>query len=706
MDRIDSWLNDLSQQNKQFNQASLQTIMQRLRQHPDFEVNALALANCILTLNPDQSLLEAALLYYLSPTCSATQISKLSSPTVSKLVSTAHNLEQIEVLSQQSSPSRQGHADNLRKMLLAIIDDVRVVALKLAEQLVRLQSLKTASAMEQQLAATVVTDIYAPLANRLGIGQLKWQLEDWAFRYQNPTAYQDLKKHLNMRRQDREQYVNQAISEVKQLLDDAGIKHYDISGRAKHIYSIYKKIQRKQVEFDEIYDAIALRVLVNNIEECYTALGAIHSQWQPIAKEFDDYIANPKANGYRSIHTAVIGSKNINFEIQIRTHQMHNAAELGVAAHWAYKEGGISTSTYDEKINWLRQVMDWQQELSGQEQQYKDIFSDRIYVFTPQGDIVDLPEKATPLDFAYYVHSDIGHRCRGAKINGKLEPLSYQLKTGDVVAIQTAKESKPSRDWLNPDNGYLQSSKARSKVAHWFRRQNYQENIEKGQALWEKTFRSKNIDKQILQTIYQHYNFKSMDGLLAAMGCGEISTAAISQHLQQNSETDGNPVADNNVKLDKQKSTRLPRSSVNIAGVDNLLSQLARCCKPIPGDAIIGYITQGRGVTIHRSDCSKVLQAQKDSPQRIISTEWGDSIPSGYLVDLLVEANDAQHIIRDITQLIAAEKIPLIAIHSQANRIDGSTTVQVTIEINDLDTLRQFTQKLIQLPGVDNIHRS
>lgn len=720
MSDYDTWLIDLKSQYPALGSNALTPIEKALSEHPECIETSMALTDNLIHLNADQELIQAALLYYIYPSISATQMSKLASRRVNKLIVGAHNLEQIEVLSQKSNPSREGHTDKLRKMLLAIVDDVRVVVLKLAEQLVRMKTLRQAAPFEQQAAAKVVSEIYAPLANRLGIGQLKWQLEDWAFRYSNPDAYQDLKKALNMRRQDRETYVHDTIDEISKLLQQEHISRYDISGRAKHIYSIHKKINRKHVDFAEIYDAIALRVLVHSIEDCYKVLSVVHSRWEHIPQEFDDYISNPKPNGYRSIHTAVIGPENKNIEIQIRTQAMHDEAELGVAAHWAYKEGGSATSNYDEKIAWLRQVMAWQQEVSHQQneatgediphdQQLENLFSDRVYVFTPQGDIIDLPEKATPLDFAYYVHSDIGHRCRGAKVNGALVPLTYHLKTGDIVAVQTAKESKPSRDWLNPDSGYLQSPKARSKVAHWFRRQNYDENIEKGQQLWEKLYRTKQIPKTALHDAYKKFNFKSVDGLLAALGSGDISTAALLQQIQSD-DLDANTqeqsaVLKSTSKLDKRLATSNQRSTVNIAGVDNLLSQLAQCCKPIPGDAIIGYITQGRGVTVHRSDCHNVLHAQQNSPQRIVAAEWGSDIPGSYLVDLNLQANNTNNLIRDITQLISAEKIPLMGIHSQCARNDDTVMIHLTIEISSLAPLQKLIQKLRELPGINAIER-
>ncbi|MDF1797137.1 MAG: bifunctional (p)ppGpp synthetase/guanosine-3',5'-bis(diphosphate) 3'-pyrophosphohydrolase [Coxiellaceae bacterium] len=709
MSTTQQWLEEIQQKYNQLDTAPLAALCTRLDDHPESVAISLDMANLLLEMNADQPLIEAALLYYIASNYSNNQMSKLTSREVNKLIVGAHNLEQVEVLCQKAKPSRQGHGDNLRKMLLAIVDDMRVVVLKLAEQLMRMKSLREASLIEQQSAAHIVNEIYAPLANRLGIGQLKWQLEDWAFRYGSPDEYQKLKKALNMRRQDRENYVTDTIDEITQMIKAEGVEKFDISGRAKHIFSIYKKINRKHVDFEEIYDAIAIRVLVNSLEECYKVLSSVHGRWEHIPQEFDDYVSNPKPNGYRSIHTAVIGPEKKNVEIQIRTYTMHDEAELGVAAHWAYKEEGNAASSYDEKINWLRQVMDWQREVSeetspeGEQPSYENLFADRVYVFTPQGDIIDLPEGATPLDFAYYVHSDIGHRCRGAKVNGTMVPLTYKLKTGDKVTVQTTKENKPSRDWLNPESGYLQSPKARAKVAHWFRRQNYEDNIEKGQSIWEKLYRSKNLPKNALQSLYQQFNFKNVDGLLAALGAGDISSAALTHQIQQqSSDTDDQ---EQEVVTSRSKTRHGPKSAINIAGVDNLLTQLAKCCKPIPGDPIIGYITQGRGVTIHRSDCHNMLNAQKNSPQRIVLVDWGDEGTSIFAVDLTIEAHERMGLVRDVTQLIAGEKISLVGIHTQSSKKDAHSKINLTVEINSLEPLSKLMRQIRELPDVISIER-
>jgi GTP pyrophosphokinase len=674
------------------------------------------MAEELIALQADPLLIYAALAYPSAASYNYSQLCKQLPCTLAKLITGAHAIEQIEISSESANASQTNQADKLRKMVLAMVDDVRVVVLKLVERLVTLRHLKTSNLDQQHAAAKIVRKIYAPLANRLGIGQLKWQLEDWAFRYDNPDEYQNIKKKLNMRRQDREDYVASVIETISGLLQAAQVNQFEISGRAKHIYSIHRKIVRKQVDFDEIYDAIAVRVLVHSIQDCYTALSTVHTHFEHIAKEFDDYVANPKPNGYRSIHTAVVGPEKRNVEIQIRTHAMHEEAELGVAAHWAYKEGGSNKVTQDHKVNWLRQVLAWQQEVSEPEQLPQDnspLFADRVYVFTPQGDIIDLPEGATPLDFAYHVHSDIGHRCRGASVNGALVPLTYTLKNGDKVNIQTAKEPKPSRDWISADSGYLKTARARSKVAHWFRAQNFQYNLEKGQEVWDKASKNKGISKQaITPAIYQHFNFKQADALLAALGSGDISIQSVIAYIgEQNRGPATHAAGHSEAELETEKTfsskTREPsgQSPVCIAGVDNLLSQLAKCCKPIPGDPIIGYITQGRGVTIHRQDCHNIIQAQHKNPGRIINTSWGDKISYHYPVDLILEAHEKHGLIRDITHLIASEKLLLMSIRSSLNSKRNRVIVSLTIELNSIESMQRVIQLLQQMPEVISVTR-
>jgi GTP pyrophosphokinase len=713
--RTKDWLETTQEHYPHLNATHLQVACSLIT--PENATFSYDMATSLLELNADEPLIIAALAFKSAQDLSRNQLRKHFDPVVTKLIMGTHNIQKIEDLSQQANLTREGHADNLRKMLLAMVDDVRVVVLKLMEQLATLRSLREAPPAAQKEAALRVQHMYAPLANRLGIGQIKWQLEDWSFRYLQREKYSELKAALNMRREDREVYVTTVIADITHMMELSDIKQFDITGRAKHIYSIYKKIERKQVGFEEIYDAIALRILVKDIKDCYTVLSIVHSEWEHIPQEFDDYVSKPKPNGYRSIHTAVVGPDKKNIEIQIRTFAMHSEAELGVAAHWLYKEGsGNKGSNYEEKIDWLRQVMAWQQELSETDDNKvqhdttpSTIFDDRVYVFTPNGDIIDLQAGATPLDFAYHIHSDIGHRCRGGNVNGALVPLTYTLKTGDRVSIQTAKEGKPSRDWLNAESGYIKTHRARTKIAHWFRQENFQQHYEAGLILWDKTWRQKNIDRHSLSKIHAHFNFKSADRLLAAIGANDINPSAIVQYIraQDKTKNDHLEMADEQPTIKKQKPHKPVhgKSHIHIAGVDNVLTLLAKCCKPIPGDSIIGYITKGRGITVHQTHCHNVLYAQQKEPARLINVSWGADDNHSYSVDLIIHAEDRKGLVRDISNIVLQEKLNLLGMHTHTSKTQGLARIELTLEINNLDPLNKTLSLLRQLPGVDAIER-
>jgi len=499
----------------------------------------LHMADELLELNCDNQTLAAAItypaIYYTQP--SNESIQKQLGENVYKLLATAQRMEAIQDIHATSSKMQANKkVDNLRKMLLAIVDDVRIVLIKLSERLTIMKYLRRDDTAQRRQVADQTMQLYAPLANRLGIGQFKWQLEDLAFRFQHPKEYTEISKALKMRREDRERYIENMIQTLTTLFKAGGIENIEISGRAKHIYSIYRKMQKKDVGFEQLFDTSAFRILVPTLEDCYTALSIVHAEWPHIPEEFDDYIAKPKPNGYQSIHTAVAGPHKMNLEIQIRTYEMHEAAELGVAAHWKYKEGGSAPSSYEERINRLREVMDWQQELSPDDPDastaYSKMFEDRIYVFTPNGDVFELPAGATPLDFAYHVHTEVGNRCRGAKVNGTLVQLTHQLKTGDRIEILTTKEDNPSRDWLNPTRGYLTTHHARAKVRHWFRKKNYAHNYEEGGTIWEKTCRREGLKKSDINRVYEHFNFKKPNDLIAAIGSGDLGIASILHYLR------------------------------------------------------------------------------------------------------------------------------------------------------------------------------
>jgi len=665
----------------------------------------LAMAHELLALKADNETLAAAITY---PAVCYSQvgretIEKHLGKNIHKLLTNAQRIESIQPMLQATSSKK---VDNLRKMLLAVIDDVRIVFIKLSECLVILKYLRKNNISERKAIAQQTVDIYAPLANRLGIGQLKWQLEDLSFRFLNEEKYTEIKKALKMRRGDREQYITRMIDKLTQLFKKEGIKDLSISGRAKHIFSIYRKMQKKRLSFEQLYDTIAFRILVPEIEDCYAALGIVHSNWPYIQKEFDDYITNPKPNGYQSIHTAVTGPQNMNIEIQIRTYQMHNDAELGVTAHWKYKEGG-KQSTYEDKINRLREIMKWQQEASTQESEenlYSKVFEDHVYVFTPNGDVFILKAGATPLDFAYHLHTDVGHRCRGAKVNGALVPLTHKLKTGDRVEITIAKESKPSRDWLNVNSGYLTTHHARQKVRHWFKKANFKHDLEEGSAIWEKHYRREGLKKSDINKAYQRFNFKTPEDLLASIGRNDLGIVTISNYLKGKEQ----PIVEKSAKIVAAKQAAIEKtakSGLIIQGVGNLLTSIAKCCKPIPGDPIIAYVTKGRGVTIHHENCHNIKQAILYRPERILEVEWGRQKAEIYPVSISIEADDRSGLLRDISAVITNEKISIIGIQSHVDTIKDCAYINLTVEIKSLKSLDKLFSQLRNVSAVISVKR-
>jgi GTP pyrophosphokinase len=541
-------------------------------------------------------------------------------------------------------------------------------------------------------------EIYAPLADRLGIWEIKWQLEDLAFSYLDPKQYSQIARLVAAKRDTREAFIARVIDVLRNEFDKAGIKT-EISGRAKHLYSIYQKMQKYAAqgkEFNEIYDLLAIRVIVNTISECYAAIGVVHSLWHPIPGTFDDYIASPKPNGYQSLHTAVMCFGKTPLEVQVKTQEMHRISEYGVAAHWRYKEGASSDIHFEDKISWLRQLIDWHRELSGAQEFLDsvktDIFQDQVFVFTPKGEIKDLPKGATPVDFAYRVHTELGHSTIGARVNGRLVPLTCTLKNGDVVEIITSKKGKgPSRDWLNADLGYVRTSHAREKIRQWFKKQNRLENIEHGREMLEKELKRLGLQDIGRDNLAKQFKYDSVDDFLAAIGYGDVSLNSITQKLAaQQPKPEGH--------LPAVKATT---SSLQILGASNLLVTLGRCCRPVPGDSIIGYITRNRGVTVHRRDCHNVLH--EDEKERLIPVEWGE-IESLYPAVIHVEAWDRVGLVRDISAVVAGEKINItnMTVNENAN---GLTSLDFTLEIKGLDQLSRLLAKVEAIPGVTGAAR-
>ena len=592
-------------------------------------------------------------------------------------------------------------------MLVALVDDVRVALIKLAERTSAIRAVKNRPDKRYRVAREVA-DIYAPLAHRLGIGHIKWELEDLSFRYLQPLAYKKIAKLLDEKRLDRQHYIEDAISILDKALKADDIQA-DIAGRAKHIYSIWRKMQRKGIGFSQVYDIRALRVLVPDTKSCYAALGLVHGLWRNIPNEFDDYIANPKDNGYRSLHTAVIGPDGKVLEIQIRTKTMHEEAEFGVCSHWMYKgtdRSAKSTNSYDEKIAWLRQVLDWHEE-SGSSSDVAEQFTsaqDRVYVFTPDGHVVNLQNGATPLDFAYHIHTEVGNRCRGAKVNGRIVPLTYTLKTGERVEILTGKESEPRRDWLQSNLGYLKTSRARTKVQHWFRLQAKEDNIIAGRALLDKEFKRLALNSIDYKYLADQMNCASVDDMYASVGAGEISMSQLIRAAHNIAGRDDDN-AQSILRLRPASSKSNDGSQVRISGVGNLMTYFARCCKPLPGEAIAGYITVGRGVSVHRQDCSKLLQLQSVEPQRIITVDWADAQIDTYPVDIELEAYDRQGLLRDITQQLATEKVNVISLNTITDTANHMATMKIRLEIRDLATLSDVLSRLNGLPNVVAVKR-
>ena len=630
-------------------------------------------------------------------------------PEVATLVRGVLRMAAISDLKNQSEApvlgQPHGQKDNIRKMLISLVDDVRVALIKLAERTCAIRAVKNDDQRRTPVAREVF-DVYAPLAHRLGIGHLKWELEDLSFRYIYAESYRKIARLLDGKRSQRDQFIAGVKEELGRVLTQAGLE-FDIAGRAKHIYSIWRKMQRKGIGFSQVYDIQAVRILVPEIKDCYATLGLVHGLWRNIPNEFDDYIANPKENGYRSLHTAVIGPEGKVLEVQIRTRQMHEEAELGVCAHWRYKGSDSEdklASSYEEKIAWLRQVLDWHEETgdpgSVAEQFSIDVAQDRVYVFTPDGDVVNLTQGATPLDFAYYVHTEVGHRCRGAKVNGSIVPLTYTLQTGERVEILTSREGSPKRDWLQPGLGYLRTSRARAKVVHWFKSQAREDNIDAGRHLLDREFKRLALTSIDYQRIARKVNMKTVEDMYAAVGAGDLSSAQVVNAAQ--GLVVGRPRPD--LRLAPAGGSRSGASSyrgqVQVSGVGGLLTHMAGCCKPLPGDGITGFITQGKGVSIHRSDCARLSKLHEANPARIIEVEWGESPRQNYEVDVAIEAYDRHGLLRDITELFANARINVLSVNTSTNKKRHTATMRLRVEVPNLGSLSKLLERINRLKNV------
>lgn len=674
----------------------------------------LEMADILGELRLDQEALEAAVLYRAvrEGQISLEQVGKRFGAIVMRLIDGVLNMAAI---SQQQTPcqglSQHNQQENLRKMLVTMIDDVRVALIKIAERTCALRQVRDAPREKRLSVAREVFDIYAPLAHRLGIGHLKWELEDLSFRYLHEDEYKKIARLLAEKRVDRDHYIQDVVTTLESLLEQNGISRYEVDGRAKHIYSIWRKMKRKHIDFSQVYDVRAVRILVPEVADCYTALGIVHSRWHHVPNEFDDYIANPKKNGYQSLHTALIGPENKVLEIQIRTFAMHEEAELGVCAHWRYKghDVGGKSRSYEEKIAWLRQVLEWQDEVGElgdlREGLSSDVAPDRIYVFTPDGHVIDLPRIATPIDFAYRVHTEIGHRCRGAKVDGRIVPLTFKLKTGQQVEILTATKGGPSRDWLNPNLGFVRTSRARAKIQSWFKHQARDQNLEEGRALFEKEFRRLDIEGLDLATLASAVNYPTPDDMYAAIGAGDLRIGQVLHQAQQLfGDTDDEEQLDRLLAKPK-RSAKSPGDGITVLGVGNLKTTMANCCHPVPGEQIIGYITQGRGVTIHRQDCPNILQLRSEEPGRIVDVEWGDQARTQYPVDMEIEAWDRSGLLRDVTHVLSHDRVNVLSVNTRTDKDDNVARLKITLEVDGLESLGRIFSRIQQLPNVIDVKR-
>jgi len=677
----------------------------------------LEMAQILADLQQDQDALIAGILYrsVREKKLAIERVRKLFGKNVVQLIM---GVLQMAAIGSRKNPridesvlgSDTTQMDNIRKMLVAMIDDVRVALIKIAERTCAIRGVKEGTRKKRYVVAREVFEIYAPLAHRLGIGHLKWELEDLSFRYLKPNDYKHIAKLLDEKRLDRQDYIDRVVHLLQSELDKAGIAG-EVNGRAKHIYSIWRKMQRKNIDFNQVYDVRAVRILVPESRDCYAVLGIVHGLWRNIPHEFDDYVASPKPNGYRSLHTAVFGPEGRVLEIQIRTFTMHEEAELGVCAHHLYKGTDLKSGSaaYEDKIAWLRQVLEWHDDL-GESEAFGDmlrgdVVEDRLYVFTPDGHVIDMPSGSTPVDFAYRVHTEIGHRCRGAKVNGRIVPLNRRLHTGDQVEVLTGNEEKPRRDWLNANLGFVNTSRARAKVAHWFKLQAKEQNADAGRHMVTKEFKRLAIDHEglDLRQICGVVNYKTVEDMYAALGAGDLRLSQIINAAQRQVVQEP---ADTQMDLALQSSsTERKPEGIRIRGVGHLMTTLANCCKPVIGDPISGYITQGRGVSVHREDCLNLIQLQEREPERIVEVDWGEEGEATYPVDIYIEAFDRAGLLRDVMLVLASENLNIIAANTLSDKRENMARLTLTVEISGLEMLGKIMDRINQIPNVMEVHR-
>jgi GTP pyrophosphokinase len=668
---------------------------------------AFGTASILAGLKLDPASIRAALLLPLAAVkrFDADAVAAAHGADVAGLVGGVARMEDIRAIPAGANPAeRAAQAENLRKMLLAMVEDIRVVLIKLAERTQALRFLMGGDETLRRQVAREVFDLFAPLANRLGVWQLKWELEDLSLRALEPATYKQIAKLLDERRLDRQRYIEDVIAAIRRELADVKIDA-EVTGRPKHIYSIWNKMRRKQVGIDALYDIRAVRILVADIKDCYTALGIVHNLWTPLPGEFDDYIAKPKANNYRSLHTAVIGPENKPLEVQIRTWEMHQHSEYGVAAHWRYKESGGKGRRdpgFDDKIAWLRQVLDWKDAVADAGEwltEFKEsLFTESIYVLTPQGKVIDLPRGATPVDFAYSVHTSLGHRCRGARIDGHMVPLNSALRNGQRVEIVAVKQGGPSRDWLNPDLGYVTSHRARSKVRQWFKQQQHDETVAQGRATVERELARAGATALNLDHVAAKAGFPKIDEFFAAVAREELNLRQIQAAIRAVAAPASEPATPADELHTRQSKSTGAGSGILVVGVDRLLTGLARCCKPAPPDAIVGYVTRGKGITIHRAACANVARIRREQPERLIESNWGAPRDEVFPVDIVVESSDRPGLLRDLSEVFSREKINVTAVNTLSKH--HLARMAFTLEVRGVDQLKRALSYVAEVPGV------
>lgn len=725
MDKIDKSNNNINKEfvEKAFNFAYEAHNMQKRESGEPYIIHPLEVACILADMGLDANTIAAGLLHDVIEDTTYTYEDLVNNfnVEVAELVQGVTKLGKIEYKTKEEQ-----QADNVRKMLLAMAKDVRVILIKLADRLHNMRTLKYMPVEKQKEKAKETFDIYAPLAHRLGISKIKWELEDLAFRYTNPNEYYDLVQKISEKRVEREEYINLITKELYDSLLKAGIQS-DIDGRPKHFYSIYRKMVSKNKTVDQIFDLTAVRILVNSVKDCYAALGIVHTMYKPIPGRFKDYVAMPKPNMYQSLHSTVIGPQGKPFEIQIRTFDMHRTAEYGIAAHWKYKEGTVnSENNLDFKLSWLREILEWQGETSDAEEFMEgfkiDLFSDEVFVFTPKGTVINLPNDATPIDFAYRIHTDVGNRCVGAKVDGRMVPLDYHLKTGEIVEVMTSSVPKgPNMDWIN----VVKSNQAKSKIRAWFKKAKREENIVKGKELLEKETKKQGYNfgelakGEALEQLLKRYNSNSIEDIYALVALGDIMASSIvlrlkEQFLKGTNKNDLNNLKNleeqinkNNSKITNQREDKFRTKSpgIIIKGTTNLLVRFAKCCNPVPGDDIVGYITKGRGVSIHREDCINLAALKKEDEGKIVEASWGIAKGSDYITELQVEADDREGLLSEIVELVMETKTHLCAVNAKSAK-GGTAIVNLKVKIPDLEHLRMLMRKIKKLKGVRDIYRT